>query len=108
MIPWLQQHHKALNFIGGLFILALTVVLYFWSASKEIVVSGKSASEKRFEQSYSSANTIARSAKQKPNMSKFSDTLKKAKQGQTLLIVLMFVGLGMLLHSLYSQYKSKL
>jgi hypothetical protein len=107
MLAWLRKYNKTLNFFGGLIILSLTLVLYFWSAPKEVAVAGKSKSEKRVERTHTNSNMIVRKKKERKDMSKFSEKLKDGHQAKQFLLMMMFLGFGMLIYSLYSKFTQK-
>ena len=109
MLSWLKKYSKTLNFFGGILILLITVVLYFWNTGSGQLVTSKAqtGTEKRFERSHQSSNIIKRQAKKHKDMSIFSKKLKSNKQTKNFLLFLMVLGFGMLGFSLYSKYKEK-
>lgn len=102
-----QRYGKQINFFGGLLVLLLTVILYFFDTKTVAVSMGKSASEQRMERAYNSSNTIKRSSKEEKKTPIFAKKLQSSEQGKNFLLFLMILGFSMLLHSLYSKYKSE-
>lgn len=108
MLSWLKQHSKTVNFFGGIFILLLTVALYFWTTTSTVAITAeKVEGKKRFERSYSSPNIIKRESKKPNDMSVYTKKLKESKQAENFLLFLMFVGFGMVFYSIYSKYKQQ-
>ena len=79
MVTWFKKHSRGLNFFGGIFILLITMLLYFWTTTQSEVVAstGKSAQEKRMDRSVRGhSNIITRKSQKSKDMSVFSKKLK--------------------------------
>lgn len=109
MLIWLKKHSKTINFFGGIFILLITVVLYFWNVTSVEVSSGakKSLSEQRMERSQKGSHSSQSKSHKPQDMTMFTKKLKDGKQVQNFILLLMVLGFSMLGFSLYSKYKEK-
>ena len=109
MLTWLKKHGKRINFFGGIFILLITVVFYFWNMNSVEVASvgKKSLSEQRLERSQNSSHSRHAKSKKPKDITVFSEKLKDGQQVENFIILLMIIGFSMLTLSLYSKYKEK-
>ncbi len=109
MLTWLKKHSKTINFFGGIFILLITVVLYFWNVTTvEVSSTGKkSLSEQRLERSQNGSHKSQKKSQKPKDMTVFSKKLKDGNQVQNFILLLMIMGFAMVSFSLYSKYKEK-
>ena len=109
MLIWLKKHSKTINFFGGILLLLITVIFYFWNVNSVNVSSAgkKSLSEQRMARSQNGSHHSQKKSQKPKDMTVFSKKLKDGKQVQNFILLLMIIGFGMVAFSLYSKYKEK-